>query len=139
MTPLVIDASATAPYLFEDEEGDQIAEITEAALEGRCLAPSLWPFEVSNLLWKAQRAKRISDDQLVRIRGFLQKLEVVVDTIAPEHIWGDVLGIAIRHGLTAYDATYLELAIRGGGQLASLDARLRRAALTEGIEIHPAP
>ncbi len=137
MTTIVIDASVTASLLFDDEAGDRVEQVEYALREGLCLAPALWQFEVANLLWKALRTERITAEQLDRNRLLLDKLDVTIEDIVPERAWGTALDLACRHGLTVYDASYLELARRKSATLATHDIQLRAAALAEFVELLP--
>ena len=139
VTKLIVDASATAPYLFDDERDDRIPQIVDAARNGRCAASGVWPYEVANMLRRALSARRISDDQLPLIADLLQGLAVDVDAASSDRVLRACLALATRHGVTAYDASYLELAVRLGAELATFDGELRNAALAEGLTIHPAP
>lgn len=139
MNTLVIDASATAPIVLDDEANDIIAEVAEAIALGSCIAPGNWPWEMSNIIWKTLRAKRIKKFEVDLIRKSLETFGVEIDHESMTAALDSTLDVAIAHNLTAYDAAYLELAIRRKASLASLDAALRRAAVAEGIKVYPAP
>jgi predicted nucleic acid-binding protein len=62
-------------------------------------------------------------------------LPVKVDAGADRQAWGDTLHLAERHGLTVYDAAYLEIASRREIALATLDRQLRAAAMSEGVQL----
>ena len=128
----VLDASVSACWALDDENHP----IADAALDRTdydgMFVPSVWWFEVRNLLLMAERRQRSTPLKISAFLAQLQRLDLVVDQ-SPE---GDeVLAIARRHRLTIYDASYLELAMRLGLPLASLDRKLAAAAQNEGVRL----
>ncbi|MDP1692263.1 MAG: type II toxin-antitoxin system VapC family toxin [Burkholderiaceae bacterium] len=130
-TAFVVDASVSAAWFLPDEA----TRATEAALQATAVqdvwVPALWLLEIDNLLLSAQRRKRISADkrrELAAAAGAL-RLEVdrepVVITVLDE--------LAARFGLSTYDAAYLELALRRGLPLATLDDALAVAMTKAGV------
>lgn len=135
---LVLDASMALSWAFERAEAGQRdrSERALAVLEaGSALVPVLWHTEVSNALLVGERRKLItpaeSQDFLVR----LDRLSIASDTAAPQIRRDLVMGIARQHGLTAYDACYLDLVMRAGGTLATFDVQLARAAHAAGVAV----
>ena len=102
------------------------------------VVPSLFWSEVRNGLLVAERRGRIEEGSWEAYLDYLRRLEVAVDT---EQVDQEVLSIASRHGLTAYDAEYLETAIRRNARLMTFDKKLLAAARSEGIaaDIHGNP
>ena len=128
----VVDASVTMPWFFPDE-ATQFTEGLLDALGVQVLwAPTLWVLECTNVLQSAQRRRRIDADRRAQIAGELSELPVRLDPATPDFVSLDRL--AATHGLSAYDAAYLELALRRSLVLVSLDARLIAAAKALG---HP--
>jgi predicted nucleic acid-binding protein len=123
MVAKVVDASALGALLFGEPDGVAIAgRLGEAGL----IAPALLHFEVANLCLKKMRRHPEQRDALVTAFGLLEQMEVGVAEV--DH--GEVLGLAERIGLTAYDASYLWLARRTGVELVTLDGRVEAAAAT---------
>ena len=128
---LVVDASVSAAWFLPDEA----TPATEAALHATATrdvwVPALWLLEVGNLLSRAQRRKRITADKRRDLAMAASALRIKVDrepvTIAA------LDDIAARHGLSAYDAAYLELAVRLGLPLATQDQALAAAMATAGV------
>lgn len=136
MTAFVLDNSVTMRWCFENTSTPYAEQVLEQLLVGQqAHVPVLWLYEVVSVLAKAQRTALISAD---RVHGFLEdirSLDIMVDDENFGHIFGDVHRLAIDHGLSGYDAAYLELAIRKGLPLATLDEDLKTAAQAAGIDL----
>jgi len=122
-------------WLFEDERTPAVMGLLQQAGEFGAVAPLLWPLEALNGLLVAQRRQRISAEKRAEYAGVLRRLPVVLDDELADRIWDDVSRLAVRFGLTMYDATYLELALRRSLPLATLDRDLRRAGEAIGLEL----
>jgi predicted nucleic acid-binding protein len=128
----VIDASVTLPWFFPDEATPFTERLLDALSDQPLWAPTLWVLECTNVLQSAQRRRRIDAIRRAQIAGELGELPVRLDPQTPDFVSLDRL--AATHGLSAYDAAYLELALRRGLVLVSLDERLTAAAKSLG---HP--
>ena len=122
----VIDASVTMPWFFADEATPFTEGLLDALGAQALWAPALWVLECTNVLQSAQRRRRIDANRRAEIASELSVLPVRIDPQIPDFVSLDRLAAA--HGLSAYDATYLELALRRSLVLVSLDARLIAAA-----------
>lgn len=129
----VIDASVTLSWFFADEATPFTEGLLDALGAQVLWAPTLWVLECTNVLQSAQRRRRIDAHRRAQIASELSALPVRLDPEIPDFVSLDRLAAA--HGLSAYDAAYLELALRRSLVLVSLDARLIAAALAIG---HPA-
>jgi|AntDeeMetagen681_2_1112603.scaffolds.fasta_scaffold02450_4 Predicted nucleic acid-binding protein, contains PIN domain len=96
-------------------------------------APSLWRLEVANVISRAEAKHLLVESRSAEFLRLLGALEIVVDSDTAEHALGNTLELARRYSLSAYDAAYLELALREGVALATLDAGLQNAAAKAGI------
>ena len=113
-----------------------LRQIALAALSAReALVPGHWSLEVANVLAIAERRKRIAAASIARFLDILGELPIVVDEQTSKRALSDVLALARSHQLTAYDAAYLELALRTGCPLASLDAVLNETAAGLGVAL----
>lgn len=131
----MIDASVALAWCFPDEASDY-ADRTLLALEGRdMMVPALWAIEVANAMLVAERRKRIKPAEIRRFVALLGGLAVVVDAAQVAENVNNVLPLAREYGLSAYDAAYLDVALRHEASLASLDVRLQHAGRRAGIEI----
>ena len=117
---------------MNDEDDVRALSVLRHVSTGRALAPSLWWFELRNLLIVNERRGRISESQTVAFLFFIEKLPIEIDR-GPDET--RLLALARKHRLTVYDAAYLELSLREGLPLATLDSKLERAAETEGLTV----
>jgi predicted nucleic acid-binding protein len=118
-------------WCFEDESTPYSESVLEALAEGEAVVPPIWPLEVANVLLVGERKKRLVPAQSLRFVELLQNLPI---TLSPDvRPPGVLLGLAREQGLSSYDASYLDLAIRTGLPLASLDGDLLAAADGFGV------
>jgi predicted nucleic acid-binding protein len=129
----VLDASVTLSWAFEDEGGEYAREVLNRLKTEEACTTALWPLEVSNGLVVAERRGRIDPAASARFTRLLLALPIVVDPMDRRRTFEQARLLAQRRHLSAYDAQYLELAVRYGIPLASLDEGLRRAAEEEGV------
>ena len=97
--------------------------------------PSLWWLEVANVLEMGVRRGRQTSDSADKTFSDLALLAISTDAETEIRAWGETRRLARRHSLTLYDASYLELSMRQGLPLASLDRELRAAAEREQVVI----
>jgi predicted nucleic acid-binding protein len=128
----VADSSVAIAWAVPSQSGASSVDLLER-VASPIVVPKLWPFELANVLLVLLRRRVILDDQYERARNSLGKLDCVVDEEGPELALGEISRLARSYELTAYDAVYLELALRRGLPLASRDAALNRAAKRAGV------
>ncbi|MBC7735024.1 MAG: type II toxin-antitoxin system VapC family toxin [Bacteriovorax sp.] len=127
----VVDASVSAAWFLPDEATARTEAALQATATHNVWVPALWLLEVGNLLLSAQRRKRITADKRRELAAAASALHIRVDREAVTISSVDEL--ASRHGLTAYDAAYLELALRRGLPLATQDAARAAAMVKAGV------
>lgn len=130
---IVLDASVALAWAL-DESGADFA-LFDSCRDSLVVVPSPWPLEFAQGLRTAERRGRID-----RLTGdtwlaVLAEWRIEVDVSTPSAAWEEILEVADEHGLSLYDASYLELALRRGLPLATLDARLRAAAVSAGAAV----
>lgn len=135
MRRFVLDCSVAIPWIFKDEKNAYAESVLDAIATLEALVPQLWYLETANVLAMGERSGRITLQEGQEGKAFLQSLTVGMDSYAHEAAWDTILTLARRHRLTAYDAAYLELALRAELPLATLDKPLRKAAAACGVEI----
>jgi predicted nucleic acid-binding protein len=136
MARVVPDASAALTWCFEDEATPWTDALLARLRAGdEATVPAHWPAEVANGLLIAIRRGRISREKANRFFGDLRALPIRIDPESSETAFGRVFELAEQYNLTIYDAAYLELALRQGLPLATLDEDLRRAAQGAGVSL----
>ena len=132
---VVLDSSATLAWIHGDERTAAIEAVFDRVAERGALVPSLWHLEVANSLTVAVRRERISPAERTDALADLAQLDIAVDDETEQHAWKATMQLADLHGLSIYDATYLELAQRKRIPLVTLDKALLRAAKAAGVEV----
>lgn len=133
----VVDNSVALAWCFEDEQTSGIMALLDRVTDAGAVAPQLWPIEALNGLLTAERRGRIDREVRQRLAGFLQELPIKIDDETASRSWTTTAHLAEQHRLTAYDATYLELAMRRGVPLATSDTALIAAAKVAGVQLLP--
>jgi predicted nucleic acid-binding protein len=129
----VLDCSITATWLFEDEVSPYAEAVLDAlAGDHEALAPFIWPLEVSNVLLVGERRGRITEAQSTAFWEALKTMPITVDERPPMMSSHAIIALGREHELSAYDAAYLELAVRNAAPIATLDDKLTDAARTSG-------
>ena len=136
MSAFILDTSVSMAWCFEDET-NPYSESLLARLEAdqEALVPSLWPLEVANALVVAKQRGRVTETQIIGFLEDLGEFAIRVDTQGIDRALTEVRFLAEQYQLTSYDAAYLELAMRTGVPLATLDEQLRQAALAAGVSV----
>ncbi len=138
MSSLVIDASITLSWLLPDEASDlAIAVRNDLPRAEAVWVPAHWRLEVCNSLWMAERRKRLDAAGVTQAADLFLKLPVTTDPDTNDRAGRETLSLARQHGLSVYDAAYLELVLRRGASLASLDGPLRLVAKKLGVALLP--
>lgn len=127
----VLDNSVSMRWLFKDgTEADLLyaEQVLEALKEGSAVVPGVWWLEVSNVIARAEAQQLLPETQSRKFLDTLRKMPITVDSSPVEQLWEQTLHLARKFKISAYDAAYLELAIRQNIVLATLDTDLARAA-----------
>lgn len=132
---LVLDASVAVAWAFEDETSRYTEKVLDAVTRGRAAVPPVWPLEVGNAVVVAERRGRLKEADGVRFLALLSQLPIAVEEVPAERVLGDVVRLARAHALSAYDASYLDLAMRLGVPLATCDEGLRQVASRCGVKV----
>lgn len=136
MTDYVVDASAFGPLFFNDEQDRLLAELPDFIAEEKCTAPQHWRLELANQIIAGLRRKRMTASMAEIAIAQIDQFPVEIDEMTNDRI-AISYTLAARHGLTIYDAAYLELAVRLKLVLITYDKDLRKAARAEQIRILP--
>jgi predicted nucleic acid-binding protein len=136
LTALVVDASLTAAWCFEDEETKYARDILTRAEQISFFVPAIWPVEMANVLLVNERRKRIAAADTSRAVTLFNELAIQVDGPPGLQPFDATLLLARMHNPSSYDASYMELALREGLPLATLDTRMRAAASAAGVQLY---
>jgi len=135
LSGLVLDASVAMTWCFPDENSPYAERVLDSLQTQGAFVPGLWAIEVANAVLSGERRKRLQEFEAARFFALLNALSITVDPQTAERASTDTLALARRHDLTISAATYLELAIREGLALATLDEALRKAAQASGVPL----
>ena len=134
-TGIVIDASVALAWCFPDE-ASEYADGVLVALDGRtAMVPAIWSLEITNALLVGERRKRIRQPEARRFIELLKGLSILEDGQPFAETVSNVLPLAREYDLSAYDAAYLDVAVRHGAPLATLDKALQKAGRAAGLKI----
>jgi predicted nucleic acid-binding protein len=131
----VLDSSVAISWCFKDEETPETIQTLTMAKTEAIFVPALWYIETSNVLGFALRKGRLSQSDLMVAVDTLNALEIHPDQPVRLKGFSVLLPLMRKYELTAYDATYLELAMRLDIPLATLDKKLAIAATQAGISL----
>jgi predicted nucleic acid-binding protein len=135
VTAFVLDASVALSWCFEDEATAAAWAALDRLESDDAAVPALWSLEMANILAAAERRGRLSAARISEFIALLEGLAIEVDDETARHALHETLTLARNEGLTAYDASYLELAMRLGVPLATKDAQLARVAAKLGVAV----
>ena len=132
---LVLDSSVALAWVYADETTDALLRLFDEVRINGAWVPGLWRWEIANVLQVNVRRGRHSGDFRDGALASLALLPAKVDAEADRQAWSTTVHLAERHGLTVYDAAYLEIASRRKIPLATLDRQLRAAAMCDGVQL----
>lgn len=134
-TTFVVDASIGFSWVYQGQATAETDKLLEAVAAGAgVVVPTLWYLEMANVLLIAQRRHRLTTAQRKTALEKLMALQFITDEEAARQAFGRTSELAEKHGLTIYDATYLELALRRSLPLATRDESLKSAARQCGVK-----
>jgi predicted nucleic acid-binding protein len=135
LSVVTVDASAAAAWLLPDEANDAADRLFARARSGAVslLAPGLWVWEIGNLLRMAVRRQRLTAELRDEAIEVLGRVTVHLDAPPVPAQMQRTLALADAEGLSYYDASYVELALRTGAAIATRDAAVRGAAARRGV------
>ena len=134
----VLDASVALLWLVPQTNTagvDYADTVLTALTTSQALVPSLFALEAANVVAKVESKGVVTEAESQRFITLLGKLNIATDQATMTHALGDTLNLARRYRLSAYDAAYLELALRTGLPLATLDVDLAKAAVASGLAV----
>ena len=135
----VLDNSVTMRWFFGDGKPNEInyaLNVLETMKNAAAIVPSIWGLEVSNVIAKAEYKGLVTEARSAVFLKMLKELDIEADFQTHLRSLDDILNLARRYGLSSYDASYLELALRENVSLAALDEDLIKSAKKAGIKIY---
>lgn len=132
----VLDSSVAMRWLMANtrpEDSAYAGQVLDALVAGQALVPSLWALEAANVIAKAESKGWVTEARSQAFLALLARLNIADDKATVTQALGETLSLARRYKLSACDAAYLELAMRSGLPLATLDADLAAAATAAGV------
>lgn len=132
---LVLDSSVALAWVYADKTTDAVLHVFEDVGLSGAWVPGLWRWEIANVLQLNVGRGRHAADFRDAALASLALLPIKVDAEADRQAWSATLHLAERHGLTIYDASYLEIASRRKIPLATLDRQLRAAATNDRVQL----
>ena len=134
----VVDNSIIMTWCFQDEANQYADAVLNSMTDAAAIVPVIWPLEVINVLLVAERRQRLQQTDSVRFLALLSQLPIVVDQSRLEGKMGELLALGRANLLSSYDASYLELAMRHGLPIATLDQKLIEAARKVAVPLFEA-
>ncbi len=137
MAEFVLDASVAISWCFPgdlSEDTPYSRRILNELLVRDAVVPAIWAFEIANNIFVSHRKRRITEQQIAEYLDLLKALSIRVES---QTLWKDVdlQSVARRWDIAAYDAAYLDLALRKEIPLATSDEPLKRIAMRAGVTI----
>jgi predicted nucleic acid-binding protein len=133
--PFVLDASVAVVWHLEDEDSEYSERMLVRLNTEGALTPSIWPMELANVLLVAERRGRLLREKVTAALNLSLGLPISVQSVTTDALFNSIVDLARSEGLSVYDATYLDLAMREGLALATLDTDLRAAAARVGVAL----
>ena len=132
---LVLDCSITSCWCFDDEERAYADAVFTALDVYAAKVPALWLLETANVLLIAERKKRISAADTAKFWALLGRLPIAIESSLSFAVSRDITALGRTYQLSAYDACYLELALREGHVVATQDDALKKACRRAGVAL----
>ena len=129
----VLDCSITMTWCFEDEFDEYSKNILQSLKRSKALVPSLWNFEVVNVLLTAEKRKILNIADSTRFMELLNSLPIYISDLTFSN--SEIVTTARNNNLTSYDAIYLLLSMRSGNSIATKDKALINACIKNGVSV----
>ena len=132
----VLDTSVMMRWFFGDGKPSELtyaAKVLDALKTDDAIVPVTWGLEVANVIARAEAKELVTEARSGAFLDMLDGVNIETDAATFTHALSDTLQLARRYKLSAYDASYLELALRRGIALATLDEDLQKAAKKAGV------
>lgn len=135
MPAFVLDSSVALAWYLPRQQTPRTDALMHRMADEGATTTALWPIEVANVLLIYERRGQLTAADRVSAISFYSSAPVAIDDQTQSRAWGTTYDLALANKLTIYDAGYLELALRSGLPLATLDGDLCRAATALGVPV----
>ena len=132
---VVIDSSVTLAWVLSDEDGPTLERLLDVADPPVLVAPAVRALEVANGLLQSLRRRRITESEAIHALDLIRALTADLELDRGQRAFDAAFALAREHGLSAYDAAYLDLAMVDGAALCTLDEALAKAARAAGVAL----
>jgi predicted nucleic acid-binding protein len=129
----VLDNSVLCGWFLANQASDYGDAVAQQLRHVDAHAPWLLQLECTNVLRTACRRGVMTIGSAHTVVDQVNLLPIHIDPTPPQP--ANLLSLALRFGLTSYDAAYLELALRLQLPVATRDAELAEAAWASGIGV----
>lgn len=133
----VLDNSVTMRWFFGDGKPQALTyagKVLDLMQAAQAVVPATWGLEVANVIAKSEEKALVTEARSGAFLEMLEDVDIEADSSTFAHALSDTLQLARRYKLSSYDASYLELALRLGLPLATLDEDLQKAAKKAGVK-----
>ena len=135
MPAFVLDSSVALAWALPRQQTTRTKTLLDEATEHGALTTALWPIEVANVLLIYERRGQMTTAERMGAIAFYTSIPIATDDQTEARAWSTTFELALAHKLTVYDAGYLELSLRSGLPLATLDQALSKAASSLGVPV----
>jgi len=133
----VLDNSVTMRWFFGDGKPQELSyagKVLDAMKTASAIVPVTWGLEVANVIARAEAKGLVTEARSETFLEMMEGMDIEADAVTFDHAMSHTLQLARRYKLSAYDASYLELSMRLGLPLATLDQDLQKAAKKTGVK-----
>jgi predicted nucleic acid-binding protein len=131
----IVDNSIVMTWCFKDEVNQYADAVLDSLMDATAIVPAIWPLEVVDVLLVAERRNRLHASDSIRFLSLLSQLPILVERAWPERMMKELLALGRENSLSSYDAAYLEIAMRQGLPIATLDGKLLDGAKRVNVPI----
>jgi predicted nucleic acid-binding protein len=132
----VLDCSVALSWCFLDEQDPYALDVLRSMAKKQAIVPAIFPLELSNGLLMGERRKRSTEADTTKWLLSLASLPIDIDSRQTSETFTSVIPLARAHGMTSYDASYLELALRRSIPFATMEPKLRACANVLGVKLY---
>ena len=129
----VLDCSVTLSWCFVDEQDRYAEDVLRSLSKALAIVPAIWTSEVTNGLLMGERRQRSTEADTSKWLSSIAGLPIEIDVRGSLDFFAAVAPLARAQGLTSYDASYMEIALRRNLPLATIDKRLQAVAQALGV------